>query len=390
MTPKKLAVKPIVWVIALVIALSVAFYLQKNILPQEIRTVQMNLNVPVRYAFVSDGESPQLAVLDTYENRVVNQLELSVPADNLAVSRLGGYLIYAQQQGQMIYRLNLENNQTKAFSIDYPLQSLTISADGQRIIYSAEQAVVVLNPQGESVKELPVSGKTSVIYGSEGQFIYIAEQSQGRIIQYDIKSNTTKLLTQVNATISPMSLMPDGSALLFSGDNSQQKAVYRYDLATGLLNRVDLPIVVMRPYIPGDNRRVLLLGQGDLGELTLYQLNPKTLAIQSATPLEPFSDKGHYADNIRSGWLDQTLLVATEKHLYAIGSDTLVVKELILPAPVKSMLVSADSKTLMATLVGEKQLLTYDIRQQQVHQMVKLPLNQPDGVVMGQTNTLCH
>lgn len=78
---------PFFLVLGLLLLLSVAFYVQKRILPQQILAVQMDLNVSVRYAFISDKHQAKLAVLDVYEQKVVNSLDTVVPT-HLIVLRL--------------------------------------------------------------------------------------------------------------------------------------------------------------------------------------------------------------------------------------------------------------------------------------------------------------
>lgn len=388
---------PILLMLSLVALLVAGFYVQKKWLPQQIRAIQTSFNVPVRYAFISDQVEPQIAVLDTYENKIVNVLKTIVPAQLVAVSRLGGFLVYAEQQGNKMYWLDLESFQQKTVPIKAPLNALSISVDGQLIVAVAKEGVLFIDSQANIIKRLDFSSEVAATFSIDGQQLFIAEKNQGRILAYQLETFTVDTLVELEGSISAVSISIDSRALLFTALANGKATLYRYDLIDQQLTQSPLEVDFMRPYVSSDNHSLLLLAKSQ-GNSRLYQLQTETLSVINEFILgevQPNPPSG-LSDNIRTGWLEQVGLVADGKTLYAVdltGEQIEAEKfldKLALEGELASMMVQSDSKTLLATVNGDKNLLIYDVRKKRVIQYLELPLKQPGLVMMGQTNTLCH
>lgn len=387
-----------VLLLSLLIALLVAgFYVQKKWLPQQIRAVQTSLNVPVRYAFISDQIEPKIAVLDTYENTIINVLDTHVPAQLVAVSRLGGFLVYAHQDDSQIHWLDLESFQQKTVPIDVAVTALSISVDGQLIVAVAKDRVLFIDSQANIVKQLEFEGEVAATFSIDGQQLFIAEKNKGRILAYQLASFMAETLVELDGNVSAVSISIDSRALLFTASVNGKTAVYRYGLLDQQLTQSSVTVDFMRPYVSSDNHSVLLLAKNE-GVNVVYQMQTETLVVLNRFILDQadLSTVSVLADNIRTGWLEQVGLVAEGRALYALDltgesdDEKKILDKLSLNGQVASMMVQSDSKTLLATVQGEKSLLIYDVREHRLLQRIDLPLKQPGIVVMGQTNTLCH
>lgn len=385
----------IAFFIALVIVFFAgAYYVQKNLLPQQLRTIQANLNVPIRYAFVTDVQSDKLTILDTYEKSVLNTIKLSVPADFVSVSRLGGFLAYAKRGDSHIYLLDLEKKTTRKMMVPDRIEGLSAHFNGRWLVYQTHDSVVIVNREGQIYQRIATTGLVSVTYHPDGERLFVAELSQGVVWQYDWRNRKLEKLLSVGENISPLSVMPDGSALLFTAKKGKKIGLQRYSLTDGTEKTVGFFVALLRPYVTADSRSILVIetNEKEISRNSLLQIDAKRMTVTKRFPLgELLKINESTADWIRTGWLGQIAVVAGKNALYSVELDSSSeAKKIPLSGDVKNMLVQSDSKILLATVADSQAVWSLDLRTQTLMPEISLPLKQPDTIVMGQTNTLCH
>ncbi len=394
-----------------------SFYLQKKVLPAQIKKVQVNLNVPVRYAFITDKRDNKLSVLDTYSNEIIDTLSIQTTAELIAVSRYGGYIVYAKRGGKTIYLMNLETYETESIPTDKGIEQLGTDSNGQWIIYATKDDVYQVSRKTKKVvKELPISGQIGLTFTPDGDGVIVVELDNGRISQmkftdtdkpievltflikikpYHAPNDFWKELGRVKIgsgfEISPVSIMPDGQALFFNS----QKNIYRYDLATNEIIRNDIGISAQgyRPYLTGDNRQLFVIGAED-NQPILLVLNPNDLTIVNKYPLpdvEPITENNSV---LASGWLDQVAIVAGKDKVHLVDVSTGEIKSIALSGKINEMVVQSDSKVLLLSIENKDKkqanFVTIDLLQRQIRTASVLDNIVPNNIVMGQTNTLCH
>ncbi len=384
----------IIAVLSVLAFFATSFYLQKKVLPAQIKKVQVNLNVPVRYAFITDKGDNKLSVLDTYSNEIIDTLPIQTTAELIAVSRYGGYIAYAKRGGKTIYLMNLETYETESIPTDKGIEQLGTDSNGLWIIYATKDNVYQVSRKTKKVvKELPVSGQVGLTFTPDGDGVIVAELDNGRIFQMNFSDTDTdkpvKGLATLEQKISPVSIMPDGQALFFNS----QKNIYRYDFATSDMIKKDISAQGYRPYLTGDNRQLFVIGAED-NQPILFVLNPNDLTIVNKYPLpdvEPIADN---TSVLASGSLDQVAIVAGKEKVHLVDLSTGEIKSIALSGKINEMVVQSDSKVLLLSVENKDKkqanFVTIDLLQRQIRTASVLDSIIPNNIVMGQTNTLCH
>lgn len=391
MKPIKNHKAKLLFLVALLTVLAGAFYLQKKVLPQQIRAVQTNLNVPVRYAFIQDGDSAKLTIFDLYELTVIGEVPLLVKADSLGISRLGGYIAYAKHGSHKIHLLDLEDLTQETITVSRPVHDLSVHYGGNWLSYVTSDAVIITNPSGKWQGKVSTKGAVSTTYSPDGRLLFIAELDSGRISQYELLTNEVTTLLEVKAAISPISIRPDQRALFFTGKDSRQTTgLYHYDLVSETLGFTELAVSVSRPYVTSDSRSILAIGSDNAKNNFLFQIAATNLAVEQRYEVGVLALSNKTQSLIYTGWLDQTAVVMGSEGLY---SFTLGDKNSGQYHPVGNQplaaLVSSDSKTLLMAVNDSANLWLFDMRQQALDKPIPLTIY-PRQVLMGETNTLCH
>ncbi len=347
-----------------------------------------NWNDPARYAFITDKSKPKLAVLDTYQQEIVSLLNLKAQPDNVTISRLGGFILYAPANGKFLYRLDLKTNQQEKMALTYPVSGEMIAhAEGRWLAYLSAKQVVIVDLQTQKIVTIAVTGQVDLLYTPTGEDLFIGELTIGKLTKVNLATQQKQVLFNLNKPISAISIMPNMMALFFS----LGKDLLRYSLLDNILKNYPMLPSKERPYITSESRTLLRLGksQKDKGQLVdvLQVVNAYTRAVTSEYALP----KSATIDNkLVTGWLDQVVALATENGLYSIDLLSRESKAVPLSGQIIDMLVQADSKMLLLTQKNSRNLLFFDMQKQQVAGEVDTGLQNPSKLLMGQTTSLCH
>lgn len=340
-----------------------------------------NWNVPVRYAFVTDKNSPKMAIFDTYSQTIVSHIALKTQADSVAISAQGGFIVYAKHGQKKLYRLDLDNLSQTAISTEATIEQLIVHASGQWLAYTSADKVFMKNLNTGKETSLNTQGEVSLLYAPSGQWLFINEMSKGKVTRINLNDQQQQVLFEVGKPISPMSIMPNMMAFFFSAEQQ----LYRYSLLDEVLNNYPQVASSERPYITAESRNLLTVSQSGNPELLL--VNAYTQAVKQRYPLDNITTGD---DKIATGWLEQTAVVIGKKSLESIDLSNNQQKDTPLSGKLIDQLVQADSKTLLATIANSSKLLLFDMKSQQITKQIATGLTQPNHVLMGQTATLCH
>ncbi len=340
-----------------------------------------------RYAFITDKKNPQMAVFDTYQKKIISVFPLKAPSDYFSISRLGGFIVYAKNHSNAIYRLDLQTRQQEKIALDYPIEGELIAhSEGRWLTYLSDNKVVLMNLHKGKVFTYATSGKVDLLYTPTGESLLITELEQGKLLRVNLETQQKQLLLDLHKPISPISVMPNMMALFFSVDND----LVRYSLLDSSLNYYPMSPSAERPYITSESRTVLRL----VGDKTSVNGAERLQVINAYTRKKTHEytlpNLLNLNDEMVTGWLDQIAILAAQKGLYSIDLSSHETKLTALHLPVISMLIQPDSKTLLAVQQNSPELLLFDVKNQQVMEKVDAQLESPERVYMGQTTTLCH
>ncbi len=369
-----------------------SFYLQKKVLPAQIHKAQVNLNVPVRYAFITGKNDEKLAVFDAYSNEIIDALPINTTAELISVSRLGGYLVYAKRGGETIYLMNLETYETESIPTYKGIEQLGTDSNGLWVIYATKDNVYQVSRNTKKVvQELVVHGPTGLTFTPDGTGVIVTELDKGIVTQIQFSDKSVKNLIDLKQKISPVSIMPDGQALFFNS----QSHVYRYDLATAEMIKKNISALGYRPYLTGDNRQLFVIGAKD-NQAILFVLNPIDLKIIKKYPLPDVQPIAENKSVLVSGWLDQVAIVAGKNKVHLVDLSTGEIASIALSGKINEMVVQSDSKVLLLDTDNDNKdkeqpnFVTVDLLQRAMKTASVLDAVIPNKIVMGQTNTLCH
>lgn len=371
---------PIFYIAILVVILALSFY-AKDTVSSATNHLVANLNIPSRYAFITDSKSPQLAVVDTYDKKWVQTIKLQSIAELLSLSRVGGTLVYTEKDSSTLYFLDLDNAAEESqLAVKGAIKNILMHADGYWLSYATDSEVVIYDVVNKTEQQrIPIESDVGLTYSPDGLWLFISEKNKGKISQYSLKDQSIKVF-EVGEPISAPAILPDSQGLIFTA----KERIYRLNLVSGEIIEKPFPATQRRPYITNDSRVLILLDDND-NELVF--LNPIDLAEINRIALHQSAE----FSEVYTGWLEQVVVLGAGQSLLSANFQTdNQLKSTAILGEISSAMVQSDSKTLLATTTKSKELLFFDMNKQVIKATILLPLSQPNTVLMGQTNTLCH
>lgn len=343
----------------------------------------VDLTQSSRYAFVTDRERPQLAIFDAYTQQFIQRLTLQVTPQLAAIDRSNQAIWYAEQDSRQLFRLDLQTLTTRQIDVPVAISRLAVNTTGRWVAVASEQGSLIYDNRHDTMRALSTQGAVSFLFLSGGQSLYVAELTSGTLRQVDLDSEQETTVFSLQQPMSAISVMPNLMAFFFTANGR----LYRYGLLDERLTHEDFPVLNERPYITAESRSVLVLSENDQAEPELLKINAYTQKILNRYPLPQLAAN---QEKIRTGWLEQFAVVATQQALHSINLAAKTSIDFPLSADIQDMLVQADSKALLATIQGSTQLLLLDLRTQQMTGLLETGLQMPHHVLMGQTATICH
>lgn len=342
----------------------------------------VDLTLYSRYAFITAKDSSKLAVLDTYHNKIVKHIDLKTTPQLLAISRDANALWYAKRGEKQVYRLDLAGLSQSDVSVAIAIDALSAAVNGRYLALAGEQGSVLYDVKTGQSTTLPTRGQTEFLFLSD-QTLLAAELQHGKLTRIDLHNGHSEVLFDLKQPMSKISVMPNLMAFFFTANSR----LYRYGLLDDVISNYEFNTITERPYITSESRALLVLAKRDNEALELLKINAYTLKVMQRYSLPKLATA---QEKIMTGWLEQVAVVAVNNALQSLDLNGEATQQIPLSSDVYDMLVQADSKTLLATLDNSDKLLVFSLRDQKIIAEVPTQLAQPQQVLMGQTNTVCH
>ncbi len=347
----------------------------------------VDLNDASRYTFITDASKPTLAVVDALERKVLAPIALKTPATVIDISKKGGFIAYAKRGERGFYRLDLATQQQRQLMTEWPITALVLHESGKWLAYSGTLGAAVVNVKTGTEQPIATEGTVSLLFHTTAAQLFVAELDKGRLQRLDLATGKAETLFELGRPMSPISVMPNGMALFFVADGRLQ----RYSLLDEALTPIaqNSKLAPLRPYMSSDSRLILALSAEKSTEL--LAISAYTYKVNHRYALADWQLTGLNHDFMMTGWLEKVAVLADDNGLFSLAfSKPDSLKRQPNQAGVRDMLVQSDSKTLLLTRKGSKQLGVFDMRNQVISDEITLPIEQPADIVMGETNTLCH
>ncbi|EEZ00461.1 hypothetical protein VOA_000519 [Vibrio sp. RC586] len=336
-----------------------------------------------RWAFVSDAQSHQLAVIDTFTKKHIDTLTLGAVPSSLVVSDIQDLLVYIDGKTPSLFLYDLSEKQHSQMALSFVPDQLAFHPDGAQLAVGGRDKLIFVMPLTKKMvgSFAKISSPFSLNFDSGGYNLYITEQNTGNTFIYRFHDGQqTQLQFAKGTAVSEITLSPDSRLGMVA--QYEDNTVYIQDLFMGEpFSAITLSAKPQRPYVSSDSEHIILAADNGEGVVVNAWSGEKVRDI-------------HFGQNpsaLRSGWLESIGIVAAQDRLTLFDIQSQKSEQQVaLKAPLLEVVVVSDSKTLFATQQNTPTLFVYDIRTAQALAPIETGLKQPLYMVMGITNTICH
>lgn len=335
-----------------------------------------------RWAFVSGKNTHQVAVVDTFKYQLAGYIELKAEPTEMAVSDVQDLLVYIDGKTAKVYSYDLIKHTHSEMTVAGVPSQITFHADGAELAVALHNQIALIKPlQKEYVTSIDrLTSPFSMNYDNGGYNLYITEANSGKTTIYRTHDGKRASLQLGSGHVSDITLSPDARLAMVSDHLS--RSVYVWDLFSGdHYHSYPMDSEPWRPYVSSDAEHMVFVSEA--GQVQVFNTWSGALVNQFTIEGGPKS--------IRTGWLETIGIVesAHSLNIFTLAENT-PITQLPLTAPLNEVVVVSDSKTLFATQKDRSELLIYDIRFNQRRADIDTGLKNPQHLVMGITNTVCH
>ncbi|MCW8328381.1 WD40 repeat domain-containing protein [Photobacterium sp. SDRW27] len=335
-----------------------------------------------RWAFVSDTASTTVAVIDTFNNQKVDMLKLQAIPTEMAVSDIQDLLVYIDGKTAKLFIYDLAEKTHGEMALEFVPDQIVFHSDGAQLAIGGKDKLVFVKPlQKQLFDEITdIQSPFSLNYDNGGYNLYITEQQSGKTLIYRLHDKQRTLVQLGRGKVSEITLSPDSRLGMVAQYDSN--SVYIRDL---FINQdfavIDLPSTPYRPYVSSDSEHIILASENGQGAV----VNAWSGEVERSITV------GKKPQSLRSGWLETIGIVASNQALTVFDiKENTPEATISLSTPLNEVVVVSDSKTLFATQDKSTSLFVYDIRKAERLTRIETGLSQPNHMVMGITNTICH
>jgi len=335
-----------------------------------------------RWAFISDKNSTSVAVVDTFEYKHVDNLQLKAIPVQMAVSDVQDILVYIDGKTTNIYIYDLVKNTHSTMVLKSVPTDMIFHSDGAQLAVASQNRIDIIQPLqgkfGDVIDDL--NSPFSMNFDNGGYNLYATEAQTGKTLIYRTHDGKQQFVQMGQGKVSAITLSPDARLALVS--QYQSNSVYIWDLFMeehfATVTMTDKP---WRPYVSSDSEHIIVIANDGKGAVINAWSGEEVRQLQ--LPVKPTS--------IRTGWLESIGIIesATNLAIFDLGNDKPILNVPLIK-PLLELVVVSDSKTLFATQQGSSDLMVFDIRSQQSKAPINTGLTHPNLLVMGITNTVCH
>ncbi len=336
-----------------------------------------------RWAFVSDKHSTTLAIIDTFNDRLVEHRQLKATPLDMAVSDVQSLLVYIATDKHQIYVWDLSNNQTWQMPLDFSPLSIKFHGDGSMLAIAGTDQVVIIEPLRQRHVKTIVSlqGPLSMNFSSDGYRLMITSEASGLTTVWQVHHDKlTELQLGSGGAVSEITLTPDSRLGMVS--EPAKKQVHIWDFTQRKDWRIlDFEHAVARPYVTSDSEHILFASTaGEIAILNAY----------SGLWVNRFNTEAGIRQ-IRTGWLERIGVVEAPSGFYVFNiTGDPQPKHFPTQGSAIDLVVVSDSKSMFSTSEGSTAVSVLDLRKVKARTSIQTQLKQPNHIAMGLTNTICH
>ncbi|WP_064607368.1 YncE family protein [Photobacterium sp. J15] len=335
-----------------------------------------------RWAFVSDAISSKMAVIDTFNNRKVDVLSLKAIPSEMVVSDIQDLLVYIDGKTAQLYIYDLAENIQSEMALDFVPDQIVFHSDGAQLAVGGKNKLIFVKPlEKQYLDEITgIKSPFSLNYDNGGYNLYITEQQSGKTLIYRLHDKQRRFVQIGKGQVSEITLSPDSRLGMVAQYDSN--SVYIRDLFVEQdFAVISLPSLPYRPYVSSDSEHIILASESGKG----------VVVNAWSGEVEREITAGNNPMSLRSGWLETIGIIASDHALTVFDIKENKPETMItLTRPLNEVVVVSDSKTLFATQEKSTSLFVFDIRKAQRLKQIETSLPQPNHMVMGITNTICH
>lgn len=335
-----------------------------------------------RWAFISEADSKHIAVVDTFKYQLADRLELKAVPTELVVSDVQDVLVYIDGVSNKVFSYDLITHTHSEMALERVPHSIVFHSDGAQLAVASQDRIDIIKPlKQEYVASIEgIKSPFSMNFDNGGYNLYITEAKTGNTLIYRNHDGQQTHIQLGEGNVSALTLSPDARLALVSDHSTN--SVFVWDLFNEApYKSYPMTAKPWRPYVSSDSEHMIFVDDNGLAQI---------VNTWSGETVNNFQFK-QAPKSIRTGWLETIGIVESEKSLNIFElTKANKATSLALKHPLNEVVVVSDSKTLFATQQNSSDLFIYDIRQNKLLPAINTGLKQPQHIVMGITNTICH
>ncbi|MGR5499825.1 YncE family protein [Vibrio sp. DNB22_10_4] len=335
-----------------------------------------------RWAFISDDNSNNVAVIDTFAFSYTDQIELKAKPIHLEVSDVQDVLVYIDGKTPTVYVYDLVKKTHWQMAMEGIPTEITFHADEAQLAVAMKDRIDIIKPlKREYVATITdIKSPFSMNFDNGGYNLYVSESKSGNTLIYRNHDGQRSYINVGEGYVSELTLSPDARLALAS--QYKDNSVVVWDLSMEMeFNTFHFDSQPWRPYVSSDSEYIVLASEN--GQAQVIESWGGEVVKELKLTGAPKS--------IRTGWIETMGIIESKGALdiFELSTNT-PVQSVSLSNDLREVVVVSDSKTLFATQEGSSKLFVYDIRTNKVLKEIDTKLAKPHLLAMGITNTVCH
>lgn len=361
-----------------------------DISPEQVMKTLFDLNAPTRYAFISDAASKRVSVVDIYAKNVIDTIELKEIPEAFVISPRQKLMAYAAKGGKTLHLRHLTSHEERSLDLPHPIEQLFFHYSKQLLVAAGDHSVSLVNSETPQVLETLDSFQAPIRinYASLLDTVWLSESATGTLYQLRIDEDGHFQVPRRFVLDAQERRL--GQPMLSSDSNFI--ALAAHDLGEGWIFDIQSEKLLYR-YPVGGEMTLPLIDAGSIHSIFMNR-EGRGVIVASAAPEAPhFVQSLPNVQVLATGWIETRLLVGGDQGIELIDlNDEHSIRILPVAQGLRDLLVAADSKTVLYTEQQGAQLRIHslNLKNNAPVESVDLPLQQPNFIKMGVSNTVCH
>lgn len=346
-----------------------------------------------QFAFAPSSARAVVIAINTLDHEVAAELEIPHVAHKVVISEDLDLLVATHPDNESVTVINLYTHEViKELDIGMRPDAALLNPYDRFVAFGSRDGSVSVWDMHSFEQMLRVDGLDSALsmtYGFDGRNLYVVEERNKTVSVIEMRQR--KKVAEISlggeqdpeAQVSAMSRSADGYTG-YVAITSENRIVILDLIDWVVKGSVPVGSGPIRPYSTADNRYILVPNRNDQSLSVL-----SALSHQVVTTIPT----GVNARELNTGWLDTVAFImpAEGNEIAVIDLKELRQKEPIkLPGRTDDGLVTADSKTLVASLVDSGQVAVIDARKRGLETLVETGAATLEGIEIAVSNNLCH